>query len=93
MKKGLLALAAVCTLASGTLSARELLCEQCVPESDCWEHLFVERCQWFVHGEFLYWGVAEGNMDYALTLVNPPQSSEEVPRDYKMADFDFCPGF
>lgn len=92
MKKGLLALAAISTLASGTLSARELLCEQCVPEPDCWEHLYVERCQWFVHGEFLYWGVAEGNMDYAVTFDN---TGVIVPilTEYKTADFDFCPGF
>lgn len=94
MKNGLFALAAVSTLASGTLSARELLCEQCVPEPECWEHLFVERCQWFVHGEFLYWGVAEGNMDYAITFEQGTSlNAPVIPLEYKTADYDFCPGF
>lgn len=91
MKKSLLVLSAAAIAASGSLSARELLCEQCLPEPDCWEHLFVERCQWFVHGEFLYWGVAEGNLDY-VRVEEVPTTLVGTKGKYKTADYEFRPG-
>lgn len=94
MKKSLLALVALGAASTASLSARELLCEQCVPEPECWEHLFVERCQWFVHGEFLYWGVAEGDLEYAnVSTKSNNLDSDSLLGDYKTADFDFGPGF
>lgn len=93
MKKSLLALTILSLTASTSLSARRLLCEQCLPEPDCWEHLFVERCQYFLHGEFLYWGVAEGGLDYVNISNTTDEASTQLSGEYKTADFDFSPGF
>jgi len=70
-------------------------CDICIDPCDpCREHLFVERCQLFVTGEFLYWTVEEGALEYAIKM----NKSNGNPMtfaigDYQIADYDFCPGF
>ncbi|NGX37715.1 MAG: hypothetical protein K1000chlam2_00877 [Chlamydiae bacterium] len=94
MKSSLLAAAALSTLTTLSLSARELMCEQCEPEPSCCEHLFVERSQWFVEGEFLYWTVDTNALDYAVRMN---KSTTEINTfaigDYKTANYDYRPGF
>ncbi|MDN3506165.1 MAG: Lpg1974 family pore-forming outer membrane protein [Simkaniaceae bacterium] len=94
MKKALLALTVLsCTI---PMTARELMCEQCEcePEPCCPEHLFVERSQWYVNAEFLYWTAESGAIDYAVRASEtPPNSAVFATGDYKTADYDWSPGF
>lgn len=92
MKKTLLALSVISGLSS--LSARELWCEQCEPEPQpcCPEHLFVERSQFFVTGEFLYWTALVPNLHYALQQ-SVPFSSMLQTGDFETTDYDWDPGF
>lgn len=94
MQKILLTLTALSLLSS--VSARELMCEQCIEEPDpcCLPHLFVERSQVFVNTTFLYWTADEGVLDYAVRT----KGASTLPNtfaigDYKTADFDWRPGF
>jgi hypothetical protein len=98
MNKYLLSLTTLATLSNLSVSARELMCEQCEPEPCCWEHLFVERSQFFVHGEFLYWSVEEGTLDYAIRANKPLTEDQQINSvfafgDYKRAEYDWKPGF
>lgn len=92
MKKTLLALSMISGLSS--LSARELWCEQCEaePEPCCPEHLFVERSQFFVTGEFLYWTAEVPNLHYALQQGSPFFSTLQTG-DFEIQDYDWKPGF
>ena len=48
----------------------------------------------FVNGEFLYWIINEGALDYALQMKNPAWgSSTEGVGHYKKTEFDWSPGF
>lgn len=72
------------------------MCEQCEAEPPpcCPEHLFVERSQYFVHGEFLYWTVEEGTLDYAIRMNKSTSSFQSFGiGDYKTADYDWRPGY
>lgn len=95
MKKTLFALTLL-TASTTSLSARELMCEQCEPQCipECPEHLFVERSQIYVSAEFLYWTTVAPALDFALSSSNPfPDSGFLGTGDYKTADYSFCPGF
>ncbi len=94
MKKTLLALSLL--TASTSLSARELMCEQCEPQPipECPEHLFVERSQIYVSAEFLYWTTVMPALDYALSSSTPfPDMTNLGFGNYKTADYSFRPGF
>ena len=96
MQQTLLALTALSILSTAPLSARRLLCEDCEPqcEPDCWEHLFVERSQLFVSGEFLYWTLAEGVLDYAIKQDKCSSAPENFGiGKYQTVDYDWRPGF
>ncbi|NGX60065.1 MAG: hypothetical protein KR126chlam3_01227 [Chlamydiae bacterium] len=96
MKKTLLTLSAIGIVSTASLSARELLCEQCEaePQPCCPEYLFVERSQIYVSGEFLYWTVEEGQLDYALKEKTAPSDTAFFATgDYKTADYDWRPGY
>lgn len=91
MKKHLFSLA--------MLSCSPLIADFCCeppppPEPDCYQHLFVERKQFFLNAEFLYWNVVEGSVDYAVKMNSIPEASPTFAiGDYKSATFDWRPGF
>jgi hypothetical protein len=49
----------------------------------------------FINGEFLYWTVSEGALDYAVVMKNPAWGPGTVGAygDFKRAEFDWDPGF
>lgn len=60
------------------------------------EGLFnIDRSAVYVSGEFLYWTVSEGALDYALVMKNPAWASSSVYAngDFERAKFDWDPGF
>jgi hypothetical protein len=81
--------------------------EYCAPEEKCSmpkeecsaleeEDLFNKDCSAvFINGEFLYWTVSEGALDYALvTKSSSGESALSSARgDFKKAKFDWDPGF
>lgn len=107
MKKDIFALASLSLLASLPLqgdyapNSSCVVCpapaleESCCPYVDpCEEHLFVERCQFFINTEFLYWTVNEEPLEYAARMNQSTSALQTVAiGDYKIADYDFCPGF
>lgn len=95
MYKSLFALAALTSISTTMLSARELMCEQCEPQpEECWEHLFVERSELFGVAEFLYWSVKEPNLEYAIKQKGTTAAANTFAvGDYATADYDWHPGF
>lgn len=69
-------------------------CDPCDPCEDPCKQFFVERCQWFVTGEFLYWAVNTSALEYSVrsTHSNTAPMTYAVGK-YQVADYDFCPGF
>jgi hypothetical protein len=60
------------------------------------EDLFNKDCSAvFINGEFLYWTVSEGALDYALTMKNPAPMGAGLLAlgDFRRAKFDWDPGF
>jgi hypothetical protein len=48
----------------------------------------------FVNAEFLYWTVSAGDLDYAFKYSeNPYTATNSAVGEYKLADYDFDPGF
>ncbi|NGX39361.1 MAG: hypothetical protein KR126chlam1_00687 [Chlamydiae bacterium] len=96
MKKTSLSLGTLALLSPLALQAgedccppRNSCCEDC-----CHEQLFVEQSQLFLTGEFLYWTVEEGAVDYAIRMNKETPAQKTAPiGDYKSADFEFDPGF
>ena len=96
MYKSLLALTALSILSTAPLSARRIMCEDCEPqpEPECPEHLFVERSQLFITGEFLYWTIQEQVLDYAITKNKNTTALETFGiGKYQTVDFEWRPGF
>ncbi len=95
MYKSLLALAAISTLSTTTLSARELMCEQCEPQpEECWEHLFVERSEIIGAVEFLYWSTEAPNLEYVIEREGTTSATQTFAvGDYQTADYNWAPGF
>lgn len=100
MKKGLLALTVFSTLSTLSLKAGVCCGDPCCPPpcdpccDPCSEHLFVERCQLFITGEFLYWTTDVGAMDYAVKMDKTTTARETFAiGDYKVADYDWRPGY
>lgn len=89
MQKTILALSLLGSVS--TLSARELMCEECIPEPCCIEHLFVERSQIFFTGEFLYWTAEVPNLHYALRQGSP-FTADLGTGNYERVDYDWKAG-
>lgn len=91
MKKSLLAISFFSSILS--LSAREILCEQCEAEPECCEgQLFVERSQFYISGEFLYWTAEAPALHYALHQ-DEEFTAPLATGKYEIADYDWRPGF
>lgn len=95
MYKQLLTLTTLSLLSALPLEARRLMCEDCEPqcEPECPEHLFVERSQFFVSAEFLYWATETGLLDYAIHKNKTTTSPDTFGiGKYKTAGYGFDPG-
>ncbi|HSX03683.1 MAG TPA: Lpg1974 family pore-forming outer membrane protein [Rhabdochlamydiaceae bacterium] len=63
-------------------------------ENETEESKFDMRQRLFGSLEFLYWTVQEGALDYAIHMNHPaPAAAAFATGDYKIADFDWSPGF
>lgn len=65
------------------------------PDEDANEESKFEAVQrFFASAEFLYWTVQEGALDYAIHMNHPaPAAPAFASGDYKIADFNWAPGF
>lgn len=73
-------------------------CEPCKAEpTPCSEeNLFAkDMCAYVGNAEFLYWSTQESNLTYAISENNPswPVIASYASGDYKIAKFDYDPGF
>lgn len=95
MKKIVLAFTCFSSISTLSLVAQEddyYCCED--PCDPCREHLFVERSQFFINTEFLYWTVEEGVLDYAVRMNKSTTGDPTFAiGNYKIADYDFRPGY
>jgi hypothetical protein len=76
-------------------------CRACCP-SPCGSNMpsfrsAIEETAFFVNGEFLYWKVEEGELDFAVQGVQPPLAQQQTVvgafGDYTKAFFQWKPGF